>query len=219
MTDVVIDAEATPVQEAQPLPVGTELAVQEPIPLPARRAVFKPDENVVVDIWVTADDCVRVTPRMVADLICPGIPVNEALRFLLVCRQAGVNPFGKEIYIDKRANDKGKMEYMFIIGQQALRRLAHQHPKFIGMTFEDFPKFDESNPKYVTPIMGRAKVWREGAPEPYVQEVYFEEVGKGKKGYAQQQPREFLRGIAEARACRHAFPDKFSGLYDEGERL
>lgn len=93
------------------------------------------------------------------------------------------------------------------------------------MSYEEFP----SDPtKYVVPVMGRCKVWRKGAPEPYVQDVYYEEatnvIGAGGKvykkgGYAQAQPREFLRGVCEMRACRHAFPDRFSGLYDESEKL
>lgn len=210
----------------EPVPETTALAVQPvaPVAIPNRTFVYNPTPDTVVEIWPTEVDCIRATPKMIADLVCKGIPMHEAIRLLMLCRQAGINPFSGELAVKKVENGRGGYDYQFMIRQQTWRRLASSHPEFGGMTYTE----DPNDPAmYVPPVRGVCTVWRKGTPEPYVQSVYYEEaitdVGVGGKphkrntGYPICQPREFLRGVTEARALRHVFPDRFSGFYDEGE--
>lgn len=197
---------------------------------------FNPDTRYELGRFTPSDDhplsfragavTITVTPREVADWLCKGMPMSEANRLLVLCANAGLNPFSGEVVVNKFKNDRGGFDYQYIVRQQAWRRLACEHPQFKGMTYEDSPN-DPS--KYELPILGVCTIWRKDAPEPYRQTVYYEEaiteVGAGGKprkktsGFPVCQPREWLRGVCEARGLRHVFPDRFSGFYDEGEKV
>lgn len=188
-----------------------------------QKQTFKPHQDMTVDIFPDANTRIAATPAMVRELLHPNIPEKDAMRFLFLCRSACLHPFGGEVFITTRENERGGRDYQFIIAKQAWRRLACQHRDFRGYTVDVFP-FDKT--KYQKPVVAVAKVWRKDCPEPYTIEVFYDEatneIGKGgairkKTGFAETQPREWLRGVATARAFRHTFPDQFSGFYSEEE--
>ena len=167
------------------------------------------------------------SPRMVKELIMGDIPEMEAIRLMVMCKRAGFDLLSGEVAISSfKDKQTGLKSFQFIPRQQAFRRVAMEHPKFLGMTYEEFPEPEDTYIKY--PVKGVCTIWRRDAPEPYREVVYYEEAimqgGAGgrsvkKGGYCDSQPREFLRGVCEARACRHAFPDKIGSFYSEGESI
>lgn len=210
--------EADPAVPPENLPAPFE----PPAPLDKPLARIRPGDSVVVPIPVDSSTVLEFTPKLVADLLCPGIPVTEALRILLLCRGSGVNPF-TELFIDKRPNDRGRFDYNAIISKRAFLRLAAEHPKYRGYTYTDSPSITERPDG--PPISGRCVVSREDCPE-YTEEVIYKEtitaVGAGGKPYTRTgfcitQPRAYLRLVTVARALRNCFPDRLNGLYVPGE--
>jgi len=170
---------------------------------------------------------IMFSPKMVKDLLMPNIDDMEAMRLMIMCKRAGFDLLSGEVaissFLDKST---GKRNFQFIPRQQAFRRVAAEHPKYMGMTYQEYPEPEDKYVKY--PVKGVCTIWRRDAPEPYREVVYYEEaimvvgfkgVASKKGGYCDSQPREFLRGVCEARACRHVFPDKIGSFYSEGERV
>ncbi len=183
---------------------------------------LRPGDSAIIPIPIDQFTTLEFTPRMVADLLCPGIPVTEALRILLLCRGSGVNPF-TELFIDKRPNDKGRFDYIPIISKRAFFRLAAEHPEYRGYTYTDHPPLNESTD--APPVFGRCVVRRADCPD-YTEEVSYREaitsIGAGGKlytrtGFCTAQPRAYLRLVTVARALRNCFPDRLNGLYVPGE--
>ena len=205
------------------LPPDVLPAPAEPSPPPYKPlARIRPGENIIVPVPIDDSTVLDFTPRMVAELLCPGIPVTEAIKVLLHCRSAGLDPF-TEIWIDKRANDKGKFDYNVITSKRAFLRKAAEHPKYRGYTYTDSPSIAEKPDG--DPVSGRCVVSRDGCPD-YVEEVLYREtitaIGAGGKpytrtGFCRTQPRAYLRLVTVARALRNCFPDRLNGLYVPGE--
>jgi len=210
----VADPELPP--EVLPAPLEPCEPVYQPL------ARLRPGATTTVPIPVSSSTVLDFTPQMVAELLCPGIPVTEALKVLLLCRSSGVNPF-TELFIDRRANDKGKYDYNTIISKRAFLRLAAEHPQYRGYTYTDSPSMAEKPEG--APVYGKCVVSRNGCPE-YTEEVLYREaitaVGAGGKPYTRTgfcitQPRAYLRLVTVARALRNCFPDRLNGLYVPGE--
>jgi phage recombination protein Bet len=74
--------------------------------------------------------CVEDILRWVAP---PGCPQSEAMRFLLVCRLAQIDPFRKEAHLVKNESKKtGKVTWIIIIDKSGWLRMAERHPRYDG---------------------------------------------------------------------------------------
>jgi hypothetical protein len=237
-----IEAETTgPSVEDPPTTTSTDLSIVVPTPCepppPGVVIATKGGRHGVVqnitpgpdtEVMIATDPYTRIvaTPKMVAEIKCAGMPWPKALEVLLLCRRSGIDPFGGEVFLDKRRNDRGTYDYTTILSKRAFFRLAQTHTQFSDMKYEDFPRPEdctESKP----PVWGKALVWRKDWEKPYEYTLFYDEaitcVGVGGKpyrkssGYCVAQPRQYLRLVCLARAFRDAFADSLNGFYLEEE--
>jgi hypothetical protein len=178
-------------------------------------------------VVIATDKATRIvtTPRQLADLKCPGMPWQKAQEVLMLCRRSCVDPYGGELFIDKKRNERGTYDYLVILSKRLFFRLAQSHPEFDRFTYVEFP--DPADCDVNKPVVwGKASVWRKGWAEPYTYVLFYDEaisaVGTGGKaykrsGYCTAQPRQYLRLVCLARAFRDAFADILTGFYEEHE--
>lgn len=162
-----------------------------------------------------------------AGIIPPDTPPAQVAVFAAVCKQHGLSPFTKEIYLVKYGGT-----YNVIVGIDGLRKKAAatgQHggtdeavfDKQANGTFRNVADFKPGElPKSCT-----VTVWRivSGVRCPYTATVSFAEfypaVVKGQgSGKPAQMPFNMIAKCAEAKALKMAFGDEFSGLHIEEER-
>jgi len=130
-------------------------------------------------------------------------PSNEQVAaFMIVANQHSLNPFTKEVhgFVDKRGG------IVPIVGVDGCAKLAHLHPQFDGMSFE---QDDEKC---------TCTIFRKDRAHPIVVTEYLTECKQGSPAW-QSHPKRMLRHRAMVQAMRLAF--SFAGVYDpdEGEQV
>jgi len=202
--------------EEQDLP--DEFRPRPVVPASLPREIVDP-ANALVTISAGPTAQVRMRPSDIADLLgFPNMPERDAFRLLMFCRETRANPFQKEVYVDARPTEAGRIDYNFIVSKWYFIRRAAEHPDYGGYEYHDFPPVEQ---RYVPPVWGECTVKRAGRTLAAVR-LYFDAitniVGKGgavqkKRGYCQASPRRFLKLMVVAEAHRLAFPETFSRAY------
>jgi phage recombination protein Bet len=149
------------------------------------------------------------------------------------CRQHGLSPFKKEIYL-VAYNSRDGMKYHTIVGIDGLQQKAARTGRFAGIDEEQYNR--ESNGTYKTaselkaakesPISCTVTVWAivGGIRCPFTATVLFAEyypaVSSGKDSYskAATMPFNMIAKCARAKALKVAFSDELSGLHIEEEK-
>jgi phage recombination protein Bet len=157
-----------------------------------------------------------------AGIIPAGTPPPQVAVFAETCRQHGLSPFKKEIYL---VGYGGK--YSVIIGIDGLRVKAARTGQLAGC---DAPRFNESaDGSYMTaadikgqmPATCTVTVYRivSGHRVPFTATVTFNEFCPIKPtGKWQAMPLQMIAKVAEAFALRKGFADEVSGLGIEEEQ-
>ena len=157
-----------------------------------------------------------------AGIIPPGTPPPQVAVFAETCRQHGLSPFKKEIYL---VGYGGK--YSTIIGIDGLRVKAARTGQLAGC---DAPRFNESadgcymtasDLKGAMPTTCTVTVYRivSGHRVPFTATVTFNEFCPIKPtGKWQAMPLQMIAKVAEAFALRKGFADEVAGLGIEEEQ-
>lgn len=181
---------------------------------------------------------IGITPAQIetlaqAGVIPAGTPAPQVEVFAESCRQHGLSPFKKEIYL-VAYNSRDGMKYHTIVGIDGLQQKAARTGRFAGIDEEQYNR--ESNGTYKTaselktakemPISCTVTVWAivGGIRCPFTATVLFAEyypaVSSGKDSYskAATMPFNMIAKCARAKALKVAFSDELSGLHIEEEK-
>ncbi len=150
--------------------------------------------------------------------------------FLAVCSIRGLNPLLREAHLIK--DNSGAINVQ--VGIDGFRALAEDTGQYAGQTPVEY-EYAPRDPAFTIrvavgreyrdigwagrPSYARVGVYRAGAAEPFYGESWIEEDfnGNADTGMWRRRPHTMLAKVAEARACRRAFPRSLSGVYAEGE--
>lgn len=151
-----------------------------------------------------------------AGIVPAGTPFDQIMVFAQVCRERGLSPFTKEIYLVGYGGN-----YSVIVGINGFRRLACDTGQFAGC---DDAKYDlQSDGSYKTaselvaenklPVSATVTVYRAmgGQRVPFTHTAVFKEFSTGKQKW-QSMPFQMIAKVAEAFALRKGFSDRLTGL-------
>jgi len=180
---------------------------------------------------------ISITPQDVRDLFASGnaaVSDKEVSLFLGLCQAQGLNPFLREAYLVKYSD---KHPATLIVGKEAFTKRAYTHPLFEGfeagvtIVTKD-GALEQRQGSLVgsnteTLVGGWARVYVKDRKVPYFEEVSLQEYMGFKRDYKTgevvptemwaSKPATMIRKVALVHALREAFPERFSGLYDESE--
>jgi phage recombination protein Bet len=179
-----------------------------------------------------------ITPAQIetlaqAGVIPTGTPPAQVEVFAESCRQHGLSPFKKEIYL-VAYNTKNGTQYHTIVGIDGLQQKAARTGRFAGVDMEQFNVQSDGTYKTAAelkaakelPISCTVTVWAiiSGIRCPFTATVLFAEyypsVQAGRDNYskAATMPFNMIAKCARAKALKMAFSDELSGLHIEEEK-
>ena len=173
---------------------------------------------------------VKLSPGIIRRFLVNGqgnVSDQEVTMFLMLCKSQRLNPFLREAYLIKFGSEKATM----VVGKEVFTKRAENDESYRGFRAGVIVQDDTGNVvervgSFVLPsddiVGGWAEVHKAGRDIPYKTSVAFAEyVGKKKDGTPNKQwtekPATMIRKVALVQALREAFPDTFSGLYDQAE--
>lgn len=152
-----------------------------------------------------------------AAIIPSGTPIEQVLIFAKVCREHGLSPFSKEIYLVKYGSN-----FVAQVGIDGFRRRACETGEHAGT---DDPKFNvTSDGKFKTafelksqnqlPETCSVTVYRliGGQRVPFSHTAVFSEFSSGQNKW-KTMPFQMIAKVAEAFALKKGFSDKLRGLH------
>lgn len=179
-----------------------------------------------------------ITPSQIEILAQAGVipantPAPQVEVFAESCRQHGLSPFKKEIYL-VAYNSRDGMKYHTIVGIDGLQQKAARTGRFAGIDEEQYNR--NSDGTFLTasqikeanknPISCTVTVYAivGGIRCPFTATVLFAEyypaVSSGKDTYSKAaiMPFNMIAKCARAKALKMAFSDELSGLHIEEEK-
>tara|TARA_R110002020_G_scaffold176568_6_gene368895 strand:+ start:174 stop:1019 length:846 start_codon:yes stop_codon:yes gene_type:complete len=141
-------------------------------------------------------------------LNCQNATDQDMVYFIKMAMHYDLNPLLKEIYIIKYNRDGKPQPAQIILAKSAWLKRARQNPRYDGHKAICIKEDNE--------YVGVATVRIKGITEPIEYRAYFKEYSTGKSLWATK-PRLMITKCALVGALREAFPETFSGLYDEAE--
>lgn len=157
-----------------------------------------------------------------AGVIPSGTPPAQVEVFAEACRQHGLSPFKKEIYLVKYGNT-----YSNIVGIEGLQQKAARTGRFAGV---DAEKYDlKADGSYLTaadlkeqrkrPTSCTVTIYSviAGVRCPFTATAVFDEYYPNPSGKAATMPFNMIAKCARAKALKMAFSDELAGLYIEEE--
>lgn len=164
-----------------------------------------------------------------ANIIPKGTPSPQVQIFATVCKEKGLSPFQKQIYLlpfKKKVSDKWETHYACIVGIDGYRTIAERTGKYAG---SDDPKFNDDKTEFKcrdessnNPITATVTVYKmvEGQRIAYTATAGWNSYvpPENKRFKWIQMPFLMLGKVAEALALRKAFPEALSGLHAEEEK-
>jgi len=141
--------------------------------------------------------------------------------FATVCKQTGLNPFLRQIYLLKTSGGR----YVVQLSIDGLRTIAQRSGKFAGCDAPIFYDRDGHQYEFWTssepPVACKVTVYVRDNNNKYAVSAVanFNEFAKTQSATWKQMPAHMLAKVAESLALRKAFPAELSGLYtvDEGQ--
>ena len=179
-----------------------------------------------------------ITPAQIetlaqAGVIPSGTPAAMVEVFAESCRQHGLSPFKKEIYL-VAYNSREGMKYHTIVGIDGLQQKAARTGRFAGIDEEQYNRASDGSYKTAAelkaakelPISCTVTVYAiiAGIRCPFTATVLFAEyypsVQAGRDNYskAATMPFNMIAKCARAKALKMAFSDELSGLHIEEEK-
>lgn len=151
---------------------------------------------------------------------CPNATDFEIEHFTRLCAAQALNPFLRDAYIIKYGNNPAQI----VIGREAYSRRAEQHPHYDGIESGIIVERAGQIVEQVGTFRldgdvvagGWAKVYRKDRSRPFTVTVSFAEYTT-RNNLWNSKPGTMIQKVAMVQALREAFPNSFSGLYDEDE--
>lgn len=153
--------------------------------------------------------------ELIKNTVAKGATDDELKTFLHHCKKTGLDPLAKQIYFQKRHNQKtGKSIMTIIIAIDGYRLIAHRTGQYAGA---DPTIFDnEENPGKATVTVYKLL---SGMRCPFTASARWDQYYPGDSlGFMwKKMPHLMLEKCAESLALRKAFPAELSGTYTEEE--
>lgn len=174
----------------------------------------------------------NLTDEDIKTLIQAGIVPNDTPRsqiavFARTCKEMGLSPFTKEIYLtgyEERAT--GKIKYSCIPGINGFRKIAAETGQLAGIDDAIFDLDSKGNHKTAAELQAAGKIpvtatvtaYRvvSGVRCPFTHTAVFKEFSTGKQKWVTM-PYQMIGKVAEAFALRKGFGDKLKNLHIEEE--
>lgn len=167
-----------------------------------------------------------------AGIIPQGTPPAIVQVFAEACRQHGLSPFRKEIYLVPYSTKNG-LQYTTIVGIDGLQQKAARTGRFAGVDEEQYDRQPDGSYKSAAqlkvagtrPITCTVTVYAliGGQRCPFTATTVFDEYypavasGRDQYGKAATMPFNMIAKCARAKALKMAFSDELSGLHIEEE--
>ena len=168
-----------------------------------------------------------ITPAQIevlaqAGVIPSGTPPAQVEVFAEACRQHGLSPFKKEIYLVRYGS-----QYHNIVGIDGLQQKAARTGRFAGVDVEQYDL--SSDGTYLTaadikekggrPVSCTVTIWAiiGGIRCPFTATAVFDEYYPNPTNKAATMPFNMIAKCARAKALKMAFSDELSGLHIEEE--
>jgi len=155
------------------------------------------------------------------------VPTDAEMQDLFrICERTGLSPFLREIMLRFQGG-----KFQVFIQRDGDRKIAKQNSLFNGHTFDAVYEGDEwelvdgkvnfkpaikSREKTEKPLFGYCEVHIKGCVIPTVTRAFSSEYNTGYANW-KTKPAAMIAKVAEAQALRAAFPDDFSGTWNEAE--
>jgi len=153
--------------------------------------------------------------ELIKRTVAKGASNDELELFLHQCKKTGLDPLAKQIYFQKRTNNKtGQSNIVVITAIDGYRLVAHRTGQYAGI---DPTVFDsEENPKKATVTVYKMVG---GVRCPFTASSRWDQYYPGDHQGAmwRKMPHLMLEKCAEALALRKAFPAELSGVYTHEE--
>ncbi|MFO7745442.1 MAG: phage recombination protein Bet [Psychroflexus sp.] len=159
--------------------------------------------------------------QLLKDNLCKEASDDEFEIFFQACKQTGLNPFMKQIYMVKRWNSDLKRNAMtFQTGIDGYRLIAERSGKYAPGRSSEYRYDDKGN--LISAIAYVKKqttdgTWHEVAAEAFYSEYVAKKKDGEPTGMWKEKPHIMLGKCAEALALRKAFPAELSGVYTKEE--
>lgn len=176
-------------------------------------------------------EIVKISPTIVQKYLTSGdgqITAQEVVMFINMCKYQHLNPFLREAYLIKY----GSQPASIVVGKETFTKRAKRNQQYRGFEAgiivlnQDSGEMEQRIGTFYLPgeqvVGGWAKVYLEGWTVPVEVTVPMEEyVGRKRDGSVNSQwakkPATMIRKVALVQALREAFPEDFSGMYDQSE--
>jgi len=170
---------------------------------------------------ITKED---VSVLIQAGILPAGVPTSQVQVFASVCKERGLSPFSKEIYLLGYKGKDGVTKYSTIVGIDGFRKMAKKDPDFAGVddakfnvrnncTFETASDIILNKTKLISATVTVYKMVN-GEKVGYTHTALFSEFTTGKQKWAEM-PFQMISKVAESFAYRKAFG--ISGVHVEEE--
>ena len=188
----------------------------------------KPPVRVETTEYMANGMKVTLTPGTVKNYLVSGdkdrVSDQEVAMFINLCRFTGLNPWLREAYCIKYANEPATL----VVGKDAYFKRAEANDAYDGIDAGIILQDEESGQvtyrsgtlKLAGEILvgGYAEVYRKDRSHSFRIEVSFDEyAGRKKDGTLNSQwskkPATMIRKVAMVQALREAFPQSLSGMY------
>ena len=170
---------------------------------------------------------IKLSVKIVQDMVC--VPTKsgkkcddvQAMKFMMLCRARGLNPFEGDAYLIGYEGRDGKATFSLITSHQAFLKRAEQHPEFDGMESgvivadQDGNIVDREGDFFFDTdflLGGWATVYFKNRTHPMRKRVKLATFHKG-FGQWNDNPAGMICKCAEADALRSSFPTLLGGLY------
>lgn len=145
----------------------------------------------------------------------------ELLIYMNQCKSYRLDPFATDVYLVKYSDDQPAA---VILGKDAFLKRADNNPAYDGMEsgvlYASNGELHTRKGAFIikgeTLLGAWANVYRNDRTHPTHVEVSFDEYNTGKSSW-KGKPATMIVKCAKAQALREAFPNLFSGLYDDSE--
>jgi len=181
-------------------------------------------ENFIQEVTIhepSVPDGITISRQQVRELFCDKASDAEIELFLMLCKSQNLNPFKREAYLIKYAQDKPAT---MVVGKEVFTKRAMNHPLFRG--FENGIIVERNGAVLYEQgcfsldtdklLGGWIKVYLDGLVVPMFESVKLEEAD-APSYFWKKMPNHMIAKVALVRGLRNAFPDIFGGLYDSDE--